>query len=264
LLQERVRLGQLTSSAESLIPGAQGPYLILDPDLKVVRASNEYVMATLLWRQEIQGRRIFDILPDNAQTRAADGVRNMNASFQEVLRNRRPHRMREQRYDVRDYVGNGAWVEKYWLATNTPVTAGDSREVCHILHEVEDVTEAVRLRRWLKEKLMVFEEQRAALEQMLQDLNQDQRIFTAGLERLQEPAFAGEEAVQELKSHLRAPETRLYFRPGQLAPVGGIYEVFHFQKCNLAPSTIYNAAGKPFPPCPVCQANTYYRLLRRL
>jgi hypothetical protein len=31
----------------------------------------------------------------------------------------------------------------HWLHRNTPVRAGDSKEISHLIHEVQDVTQAV-------------------------------------------------------------------------------------------------------------------------
>jgi hypothetical protein len=91
---------------------------------------------------------MFDVFPDNPQDATADGVRNLRESFNRVLQRREPDRMAIQRYDVRDRLaGDGGWVEKSWAPVNAPVFASGSRELTHVLHRVEDMTQAVFLRR---------------------------------------------------------------------------------------------------------------------
>lgn len=42
-----------------------GLYLVLDPDLRIVAVSDAYAQATMTKREEILGRGIFDVFPDN-------------------------------------------------------------------------------------------------------------------------------------------------------------------------------------------------------
>lgn len=122
--------------------------LILTPDLIIVDASDAYLRATFTRRHDIRGCRMFDVFPDNPQDATADGVRNLRESFNRVLQRREPDRMAIQRYDVRDRLaGDGGWVEKSWAPVNAPVFASGSRELTHVLHRVEDMTQAVFLRR---------------------------------------------------------------------------------------------------------------------
>ena len=49
----------------ALFEAAPGLYLVLDPDLRIVAASDAYLQATMTRRGEIMGRGIFDVFPDN-------------------------------------------------------------------------------------------------------------------------------------------------------------------------------------------------------
>jgi hypothetical protein len=66
---------------------------VLNPDLTIVEASEEYLSATLIWREEIRGCRLFDVFPDNPHNPQASGVKNLKDSLHEVLRSRAPHCM---------------------------------------------------------------------------------------------------------------------------------------------------------------------------
>ena len=96
-------------------------------------------------RQEILGRGIFEVFPDNPDDPAATGVSNLSASLERVLRNKAPDAMAVQKYDIRrpDAEGGG-FEERYWSPVNSPVF-GPGGGVAHVIHRVEDVTEFLRL-----------------------------------------------------------------------------------------------------------------------
>ena len=125
-----------------LFESAPGLYLILSPTLDIVAVSDLYTRATLTRREEIVGRGLFEAFPDNPDDPSADGVRNLRASLERVLRRRTSDVMAQQKYDVRrpDAEGGG-FEEKFWSPTNHPVFGADG-EIHYILHVVEDVTEA--------------------------------------------------------------------------------------------------------------------------
>ena len=115
------------------------PYLLLDSDLKIVAANPAYAAATGRPREELVGAYIFDAFPDNPADPAANGVANLQASLERVLRRARRHRMHIQRYDVPGRTPDEAFVRKYWSPVNAPVPDDRGRTV-GVLHHVEDVT----------------------------------------------------------------------------------------------------------------------------
>jgi two-component system, response regulator / RNA-binding antiterminator len=115
------------------------PYLLLDSDLKIVAANPAYAAATGRPREELVGAYIFDAFPDNPADPAADGVANLQASLERVLRRARRHRMRIQRYDVPGRTPDEDFVRKYWSPVNAPVP-DDRGRTAGVLHHVEDVT----------------------------------------------------------------------------------------------------------------------------
>jgi len=125
-----------------LFDAAPGPYLILAPDLTILGVNEAYLHATLTRRQEIVGRHLFTVFPDNPGDPAATGVRNLGASLRRVLEQGRPDTMAVQKYDIRR--PDGTFEERYWSPINAPVLGDDGR-VLYIIHHVQDVTEYVRL-----------------------------------------------------------------------------------------------------------------------
>src|SRR5690349_9282482 len=124
----------------ALFESAPGLYLVLTPELKIVAVSEAYLRATMTKREEILGRGLFDVFPDNPNDPAATGVQNLSASLGRVLQNRTPDRMAVQKYDIRRPESEGGgFEERYWSPINSPVFGQDG-EVTLIIHCVEDVT----------------------------------------------------------------------------------------------------------------------------
>jgi PAS fold len=134
--------------------------LILTPEFIVVAATDVYLQASMTERAQLIGRYLFDVFPDNPADPEAAGVSSVTASFQTVLRTRRPHAMPVQRYDVqRPASEGGGFTERYWTPVNAPVLDA-AGEVTFIIHRVEDVTGPVRLER---ERDRVIQELQKAL-----------------------------------------------------------------------------------------------------
>src|ERR1041385_4695551 len=135
-----------TPDFQALFESAPGLYLVLTPDLTIVAVSDAYLQATMTKREEILGRGLFQVFPDNPDDLGATGVRNLRASLQRVMQNRTADAMAVQKYDIRrPESAGGGFEERYWSPLNSPVL-GPRGEVSYIIHRVEDVTEFVRLR----------------------------------------------------------------------------------------------------------------------
>jgi signal transduction histidine kinase len=130
----------------ALFEAAPGSFLVLDPDLRIAAVSDAYVAATMIRRDDVLGRGIFDVFPDNPDDPAASGVGNLRESLERVRKTGRADTMAVQKYDIRrpDSEGGGFEV-RYWSPVNSPVL-DDLRRVRYIIHRVEDVTEFVQLR----------------------------------------------------------------------------------------------------------------------
>lgn len=119
------------------------PLLLIDPrpGLRIVDANAAYVAATMIERDKVKGRPLFEVFPDNPDDPVQTGVANLFASLTEVTSTGQPHAMDVQRYDVRDT--SGVFVERYWQPLNTPLFDSSGKLVL-ILHQVIDVTAEVR------------------------------------------------------------------------------------------------------------------------
>lgn len=131
----------------ALFQSTPGLYLALTPDFTIVAVSDAYLRATMTEREAIVGRNIFEVFPDNPDDPEATGVANLQASLKRVLRTGAPDTMTVQKYDIRrpDAAGGG-FEERHWSPVNSPVFSS-SGQVTYIIHQVEDVTQFVRLTR---------------------------------------------------------------------------------------------------------------------
>ena len=87
--EQRPRTSKRSSQAaapdyRALFESAPGLYLVLTPDFKIVAVSDTYLHATMTERQEILGRGLFEIFPDNPDDPTATGVANLRASLERV------------------------------------------------------------------------------------------------------------------------------------------------------------------------------------
>lgn len=131
-----------------LFESAPGLYLVLlpDPAFTIVAVSAAYLSATMTKREEILGRGLFHVFPDNPSDPSADGVRKLRASLERVRLHGVPDTMAIQKYDIRRPASKGGgFEERYWSPVNSPVL-GEDKKCVYIIHCVEDVTEFVRLK----------------------------------------------------------------------------------------------------------------------
>ncbi len=151
---------------KALFESAPGLYLVLTPDFTIVAASDAYLAATMTRREDILGRGIFEVFPDNPDDPGATGVRNLSASLNRVVQHRVADAMPVQKYDIRRPLSEGGgFEERYWSPVNSPVF-GQRNELAYIIHRVEDVTEFVRVKQFGSEQQKLSEELRMRTERM--------------------------------------------------------------------------------------------------
>ena len=77
-----------TIDYRTLFESAPGLFLVLEPNsptFTIITASDAYLKATLTKRNEITGRGLFEVFPDNPDDSAATGVSNLKKSLERVI-----------------------------------------------------------------------------------------------------------------------------------------------------------------------------------
>jgi PAS domain S-box-containing protein len=142
----------------AVFESAPDSYLLLAPDpprFTMLAANEARLRATGTRHEDVIGRPLFEVFPDNPVDPQATGVRNLRASLEQVLRTAKPHQMGLQKYDIRGT--EGEFKERYWEPLNSPVFDDDGKLV-YIIHRVEDVTDRVLAGRRLKRLESVAED----------------------------------------------------------------------------------------------------------
>jgi len=142
-----------SSDFQTLFLAAPSPYLVINPrDFTIVAVNDAYLSATMTTREGILGRPLFEVFPGNPNDPAGDdGPRQLLASLQCVVAERRMHQMALTKYDIpRPAAQGGGFEERWWSPQNAPVF-GPAGELAFIIHHVEDVTDHMRAEAALRE-----------------------------------------------------------------------------------------------------------------
>ncbi|MBS1506270.1 MAG: PAS domain-containing protein [Bacteroidetes bacterium] len=199
-----------------------GLFLILKPSLEIADASDAYLAATLTKRNEIVGRSIFDVFPDNPNEKDANGVRNLHQSLMRVLTEKLTDAMAVQKYDIpRPASEGGGFEERYWSPVNAPLFNSQG-EIEYIVHRAEDVTEFVRAQKKgeeedsLSNRLFQMEVDIIQRSQELQESNLRLREIEKQLDLKNRLLFEANEEMVALNEELTSSNEELRITNEQL------------------------------------------------
>ncbi|MEV6249809.1 SpoIIE family protein phosphatase [Streptomyces sp. NPDC051742] len=122
-----------------------GMVALLTPDLVYADANEDFLRLAGRTREQLLGRYIFDVFPENPHEPAAAGMRETQASMRRVVATGERDTMALLRYDIEDPDRPDHWVEHFWSPVNAPVRGPDGHVVL-IVHRVQEVTELIRAR----------------------------------------------------------------------------------------------------------------------
>ncbi|MFI1003053.1 PP2C family protein-serine/threonine phosphatase [Streptomyces galbus] len=205
-----------------------GMVALLTPDLVIADANAEFLRGAGRPREQVVGRRLFDVFPQNPHDPGATGMRNLEASLRRALTTGERDAMALQRYDVENPEQPGEWEERYWSPVNTPVFGPDGSVVL-VVHRVEEVTELIRARgrrgnSRVGSRARVLEAELYTRARELQQLNERLRQAHA---REREVALALQEAMLPARPQVKYRQVAVRYRPavGALNVCGDWYDL---------------------------------------
>lgn len=184
---------------KALFESVPGLYLVLALDFTIIAVSEAYLRATMTRREDILGRGLFEVFPDNPDDASATGVNNLRASLNQVLASRTADSMAVQKYDIRRPESEGGgFEERFWSPVNSPVLSANGELRC-IIHRVEDVTEFVRLKEKDREQVRQREELRGKAQAMGAEVFRRGQELQEANRQLREANQKAQQAMDQLQ-----------------------------------------------------------------
>lgn len=125
---------------EALFARSPNPYVVLDPELRMVWMNDAYLRVTMRSRADIVGRKMLEAFPSDPDS---ESHILLTGSLERVLASGEADEIALIRYDILNR--DGSLDVRYWSATHTPLFADDG-SVAYILQHTVDVTELQTLR----------------------------------------------------------------------------------------------------------------------
>lgn len=196
---------------EAVFQALPGMVALLTPELVYADANEDFQRLAGRTREQLVGRYIFDVFPENPNDPAATGRRETQASMLRVVATGERDTMALVRYDIEDPERPGQWEEHYWSPVNAPVLNPDG-QVMLIVHRVEEVTELLRARGGPDTggKARVLEAELYTRSRELQQVNERLRLAHA---RDREVALALQEAMLPAPSPVGHHRAAVRYQP---------------------------------------------------
>ncbi|MGW2721260.1 PP2C family protein-serine/threonine phosphatase [Streptomyces sp. NPDC001492] len=202
-----------------------GMVALLTPELVYVDVNDDFAQLAGRSREQLLGRYIFDVFPENPNDPAAAGMRETRESMLRVVATGERDTMAVLRYDIEDAQRPGHWQEHFWSPVNAPVLGPDGKVVL-VVHRVEEVTELLRARGSLtgSDRASVLEAELYTRARELQEVNERLRRAHA---HEREVALALQTAMMPTPRHLGPHQAAVRYRPaiGDLNVCGDWYDL---------------------------------------
>ncbi|EKX69110.1 PAS domain-containing protein [Streptomyces ipomoeae] len=201
-----------------------GMVALLTPELVFADANEEFLRLAGRTREQVVGRYLFDVFPDNPADPGATGMRNLAASLERVAHSGERDAMALQRYDVESAQRPGEWEERYWSPVNAPLLGPDGSVVL-LIHRVEEVSELIRAPSHPQgDRARVLEAELYTRARELQEINERLRKAHA---RERDVALALQKAMLPAPRPVRHHRAAVRYRPavGALNVCGDWYDL---------------------------------------
>jgi signal transduction histidine kinase/CheY-like chemotaxis protein len=119
-------------------------FLSPSEDPVFLEVNDTFLELAKLKREDIVGKRLFEVFPADANDTLDTGVDALRDSLRRVIETGKQDKLPLQRYPIKMTKEDGTVIfeERYWLASNTPVFDEQGKLLC-ISHQTSEVTERV-------------------------------------------------------------------------------------------------------------------------
>ncbi|MFE5712022.1 PP2C family protein-serine/threonine phosphatase [Streptomyces sp. NPDC056501] len=228
---------------QAVFQALPGAVALLTSDLVYADANEAFLSMAGRTREQVVGRYLFDVFPENPGDPAATGMRNLYTSLRRVVATGERDTMALQRYDVEDPDRPGVWQERYWSPVNVPVLALDGT-VTLLLHRVEEVTELIKARggRAGGDRAQVLEAELYTRARELQEVNERLRKAHA---REREVALHLQQAMLPVPRRLGHHRAAVRYRPavGALNVCGDWYDFVDMPEAGRTAVAVGDVVG---------------------
>ena len=126
---------------QRLFEALPSAHMLLDREYRFVAANAAYERVTMRSRQELIGKCLFDVFPNDGE-----GGRRLRESFDRVFETGEHDSLAYIPYDIpRPEALGGGMEQRYWTAAHVPVEDREGN-ILFLLQNTVDVTDFVRLR----------------------------------------------------------------------------------------------------------------------
>lgn len=135
-------MAETTIDYQAVFRTQPGVLAVVTPDGVILDANEGCLEAAGCEREHALGRNLFELFPENPDDPGDKGPAQLRESFDSVVASGEPDAMKPIRYDVQDPGRPGAFEERYWAVTNTPLHSPEG-QVMMIAHKADEITHIV-------------------------------------------------------------------------------------------------------------------------
>jgi PAS domain S-box-containing protein len=129
---------------KSVFSSLAGSNVLVLPDtplFTIIAVSDDYLQDTGRVREELLGKGLFEMFPNNPNDPNQTSEKLVRASLEYALKHKETHYLAQQQYDIPK--ADNTFEERFWKANNKPVL-NENGEVIYLIHSAQDITEQIR------------------------------------------------------------------------------------------------------------------------
>jgi signal transduction histidine kinase len=192
---------------KNIFDTGQGAALVIlpdDPKFTIVAANQAFEKQTMTKRNEILGRGVFKVFPNDPNEPNGNALKKTCASYRRVIQTRAADTMAIIKYNIRNpELNGGGFEEHYWRVVNSPVfdTAGS---LAYIVVQPEDITEFMHLKLRGVEQTQLMSELQSETVRMQSEIFLANKLYVDSQRAIKEREYILSVVSNELKNPLSA------------------------------------------------------------